>query len=56
MNVGETSPGGLSSVYRWGATEEGGEPWMPEMKNTMPVRKPQNLFILSRRYTMGTIL
>ena len=34
MNVGETSPGGISAVYQWGATEEDGEAWMPESKNT----------------------
>ena len=30
MNVGETSPAGTSSVYRWGATKEGGEAWIPD--------------------------
>lgn len=30
MNVGETSPAGTSTVYSWGATEEGGEAWIPE--------------------------
>lgn len=34
MNVGETSPSGTTAVYQWGATEEGGEAWMPESKNT----------------------
>ena len=40
MNVGETSPGGISAVYQWGATEKGGAAWMPESKNTSwPVGK-----------------
>lgn len=39
MNVGETSPGGISSGYSWGATEEGGEPWMPEVNALWPVGK-----------------
>ena len=40
MNVGETSPGGISAVYQWGATEKDGAAWMPEIKNTSwPVGK-----------------
>ena len=30
MNVGETSPAGVSASYCWGATKEGGEPWVPD--------------------------
>ena len=39
MNVGETSPGGISAIYSWGATKEGGEPWIPEVNPIWPVGK-----------------
>lgn len=30
MNVGEISSAGISAGYSWGATYEGGEPWVPD--------------------------
>lgn len=33
-NVGETSPGGIeSSIYKWGATIDGGLPWIPNISS-----------------------
>lgn len=42
MNVGETSPAGISVGYYWGATKEGGEPWMPEVNPIWPVGTKQD--------------
>ena len=33
-NVGETSPGGIeSAIYKWGATIDGGVPWIPNISS-----------------------
>ena len=42
MNVGETSPAGISAGYCWGATKERGEPWIYEPDAVWPIGTKQD--------------